>query len=257
MNGQTPVALVTGARRGIGLGIARALAGQGYRVLLSATTPKAQVQDLLSTFAEGCAYLPCDIALPEDREALFSHISRHYGRLDLLVNNVGVGLTHRTDILDTTVESVERLLRINLEGTFFMCQSGAHLMLATQSRGLADYHPRIVNIGSISAYTASASRGEYCLSKAGIGMVTQLFADRLAPHGIGVFEIRPGIIDTDMIAAVRETYVSRIREGLLPTRRLGQPQDVAACVLAVAQGHLDYCTGQVLDCDGGFHIRSL
>ena len=255
MSAQTPVALVTGARRGIGLGIARALADAGYRVLLSAASPRESAQDVLSALPGDCDYLSCDISRAEQRAALFDAVRARYGRLDLLVNNAGVGLLRRTDILETTVESVERLLHINLEGTFFMCQAGARLMLDTL--GLPDYHPRIVNIGSISAYTASTSRGEYCLSKAGVGMVTALFADRLAAEGIGVFEIRPGIIDTDMIAAVRDSYEARIAAGLLPQRRLGRPEDVAACVMAIAEGRLDYCTGQVLDCDGGFHLRRL
>lgn len=138
-----------------------------------------------------------------------------------------------------------------------MCQAGARAMIGLLDKGIEGYSPRIVNISSISAYTASVNRGEYCISKAGVSMTTQLFAARLAEYGIPVFEVRPGIIDTDMIGSVRERYQNLIQEGLLPTQRLGTPQDVAGCVLAACSGLLDYGTGQVLNADGGFHLRRL
>jgi len=242
---QGKVAAVTGSTRGIGKAIAGALEGEGYTVVHSGTSGGAN---------EG--YIPCDISKTEDRERFFGEIHRRYGRLDLLVNNAGVAPRERVDILQTTGESYDYVMDINLKGTFFMCQRAANYMLALQEK-LEDYQPRLINISSISAYTSSTSRGEYCVSKAGVSMVTQLFADRLARHGIPVFEVRPGIILTDMTAPVREKYQSLIGEGLTPIRRLGRPEDVAECVLALCSGRLDFAAGQVIDADGGFHIRRL
>ena len=242
---QTPVAAVTGSTRGIGRAIADALAREGYTIVRSGTSPK-----------DGAGYIPCDISKAQDRERLFDEIDRRYGRLDLLVNNAGVAPLERLDLLQTTEESFRRVLDINLLGTFFLCQRAANYMLERQGT-LTDYHPRIVNISSISAYTSSTSRGEYCVSKAGVSMVTQLFAGRLADAGIPVFEVRPGIILTDMTAPVREKYQKLIDEGLTPIRRFGQPEDVADCVLALCSGRLDFAAGQVIDADGGFHLRRL
>jgi len=149
------------------------------------------------------------------------------------------------------------VIGINLKGTLFMCQLFAREMIAERTAGIPDWQPRIVNIGSMSAYTSSVSRGEYCISKAGVGMVTKLFADRLAAEGIPVFEVRPGIIDTDMTSVVHEKYDRLIKDGLLPVKRFGQPEDVAKMVLACADGLLDYSAGQVLDADGGFQLRRL
>ncbi|MBR4428238.1 MAG: SDR family oxidoreductase, partial [Clostridia bacterium] len=151
----------------------------------------------------------------------------------------------------------DEVLGVNLKGTFFMCQAAAKIMLKLKSSRLEDYRPRIINIGSMSAYTSSTSRGEYCVSKAGVGMVTLLFADRLAEAGIPVFEIRPGIIDTDMTKIVHEKYENLISGGLTPIKRFGQPKDVADMVVACCSGLLDFTTGQTLDADGGFHIRRL
>ena len=189
------------------------------------------------------------------------------------MNNAGVAPKVRLDVLETTVESYERLMKTNTESCFFMCQAFAGWMIAEKRKaesenesesgeggasGGVGYRPRIVNISSISAYTSSVSRGEYCVSKAGIAMVTQLFADRLSEYGIPVFEIRPGIIATDMTAGVHEKYRRLIEEeGILPTRRFGEPGDVADQVLAAASGLLDYGTGTVLNADGGYHIRRL
>ena len=239
------VAAVTGSTRGIGKAIADALAREGYTAVRSGTKPM-----------DGVDYIPCDISKAEDRERFFAEIRRRYGRLDLLVNNAGVAPLERLDILQTTEESFTQVLDINLLGTFFMCQRAANYMISLQS-GLEGYRPRIINISSISAYTSSTSRGEYCISKAGVSMVTRLFADRLADYGIPVFEVRPGIILTDMTVPVREKYEKLIDEGLTPIRRFGQPEDVADCVLALCGGRLDFATGQVIDADGGFHIRRL
>ena len=259
------VAVVTGARRGIGLGIAKRFRQEGYQVLLAAASPESAAEELVGQLNEQygreesrpALYLQCDISLEEDRKNLFAFVQEHYGRMDALVNNAGVAPNVRLDLLDTTPGSFERLVRINLEGTFFMCQGGANLMLRQLREGLEDFRPRIVNISSMSAYTSSTNRGEYCVTKAGISMVTQLFADRLAEAGIGVFEVRPGIIATDMTEKVHEKYAKLIEEGVTPIRRFGRPEDVADCVWAAAGGLLDFATGQVLNADGGFHIRRL
>ncbi|MBR6748709.1 MAG: 3-ketoacyl-ACP reductase [Clostridia bacterium] len=249
------LAVITGARRGIGLGIAKALGDEGYRLLICATSDEApETMEALSAYE--VEYMRCNIADAADRDRLLDR-AEAYGRIDVLVNNAGVAPKVRLDILETTEESFERLMDINLEGTFFMCQNAANRMIAMQNKGIEDYRPRIVNISSISAYTSSVSRGEYCISKAGIAMVTQLFADRLAEYGIPVFEVRPGIIRTDMTAAVTEKYEKLIAEGLLPIARMGTPEDVAGCVVAACSGKLDYTTGQVLNADGGFALRRL
>ena len=253
------IAIVTGSRRGIGLATVKKLMSDGYTAVLCDVVEKEEVKDLLAELnRHGEAdYFRCDISVPEDREALMDAVVEKYGRIDALVNNAGVACKQRLDILETTVESVERLLRINLEGTFFMCQAGARRMIAMKKAGLPDYNPHIVNIASMSSYTSSVSRGEYCMSKAGISMVTKLFADRLAEENISVFEVRPGIIMTDMTAVVKEKYEKLIAEGVTPIRRFGQPEDVANCVSAACSGLLDFGTGTVLNADGGFHIQRL
>lgn len=245
-------ALVTGSSRGIGRAIADMLHGNGYTVIYSGTKP--QRPDNLPPERD---FFPCDIADAAQRQAAIAHVLDRYGRLDLLVNNAGVAPLVRRDLLEMDEESFDRVIGINLKGTLFMCQLAAKAMLAGKEQDLPDYHPRIVNTGSMSAYTSSTSRGEYCISKAGLGMVTKLFADRLAAEGIPVFEVRPGIIDTDMTKVVHEKYDRLIRDGLLPIPRFGKPEDVAKMVLACASGLLDYSAGQVLDADGGFALRRL
>ena len=240
------VAVVTGANRGIGNSIAKNLEKLGYTVVYGDIA-------FSETPSEKGTAIVCDISDPEARKHLLDETLAKFGRVDLLVNNAGVAPALRMDILETTTESFERLMRINLEGTFFMCQLFANQMIK-QSQG-GGY--RIINIASISSYTSSVFRGEYCISKAGVSMVTNLFADRLAVHGIGVFEIRPGIIMTDMTAGVKDKYAKLIEEGLTPTKRFGQHQDVADAVVAIAEGRFDFCTGQVFNVDGGFHIRRL
>ena len=241
------VALVTGASQGIGKGIADALCDAGYEVVRVSRHPE---RDCGVSFK-------CDISSAEDRAALAEFIDKKYGRLDLLVNNAGVACEVRLDVLETTEESFDRVVGINTKGTFFMCQTFANLMIEYQGRGLADYTPRIVNISSVSSYTSSTSRGEYCISKAGISMTTLLFADKLAEYGIPVFEVRPGIIKTPMTDVVAAKYDKLIDEGITPIKRWGTPEDVAKCVLAAASGLLDFGTGTVLNADGGFHIRRL
>lgn len=245
-------AFVSGSTRGIGRAIGDLLSENGYTVVYSGTG-RVRPADL----PDACDYCPCDIADATDRAAAVEYVLTRYGRLDLLVNNAGVAPLVRTDLLDMTEESFDRVLGINLKGTMFLCQAAAKAMIAGKKQGLDDYQPRMVITGSISAYTSSISRGEYCISKAGVSMVTQLFADRLASEGIPVFEVRPGIIATDMTSTVHGKYEKMIEEGLLPIPRFGQPQDVAKMVLACASGLLDYSAGQVLNADGGFSLRRL
>lgn len=254
------VASVTGSRRGIGLAIARELAEDGYTVVLSDIIDAQEAAPVTASLRQDgldVDYHRCDISKAGDRAAFFAYMRDTYGRLDVHVNNAGVAPRVRLDILETTEESFDFLMNINLKGTFFMCQAAANLMRQMQRESLDDYHPRLVNIASMSAYTSSVNRGEYCISKAGISMVTKLFADKLAEDGIPVFEVRPGIIQTDMTAAVMEKYQKLIDEGVTPIRRFGQPKDVADCVMAAVSGRLDFATGQVLNADGGFHIRRL
>ena len=246
------VALVTGSTRGIGRGIADALREEGYFVVYSGTRPQPPEQ-----LPQGGAYIGCNIADSQQRKALIDRVEREYGRLDVMVNNAGMAPRVRRDLLETTEESFDEVLSVNLRGTFFLCQLAANAMIRMQGKGLPDYSPRIINIGSMSAYTSSVSRPEYCISKAGIAMVTQLFADRLCEYGIPVFEIRPGIIETDMTSVVHAKYEALIAQGITPIRRFGKPEDVANMVLAACSGRLDFTSGQVLNADGGFHLRRL
>jgi 3-oxoacyl-[acyl-carrier protein] reductase len=247
MHSDQPVALITGASRGIGRAIAAELA-RTHRVL---ATYKENREAAASLRAEtGAEIFRCDVSRSEDRAALVAFARERFRRLDLLINNAGIAPRERRDILEATEEIFDEVLATNLKGPYFLTQQIARWM-AEQGRG------RIVFITSLSAYAASTNRGEYCISKAGLSMAVSLFAQRLAPLGIGVFEIRPGIIRTDMIAPVAKQYEERIAAGLLPQRRMGEPSDVARAVRAVADGLLDYSTGQILNVDGGFHLRGL
>ena len=245
-------AIVTGSTRGIGRGIADALAKHGYHVVYSGSKETPTVD-----LPAGAEYIGCNIAVSEQRKHLIETVIRRHGRLDVMVNNAGMAPRVRRDLLEMTEESFDEVLNVNLKGTLFLCQLAANAMLECQKQNPEDYSPRIVNIGSMSAYTSSTSRGEYCISKAGIAMVTQLFADRLAEYGIPVFEIRPGIVDTDMTKVVHGKYEALIGEGITPIRRFGQPGDIANMVVAACSGLLDFTTGQVLNADGGFHLRRL
>ncbi len=242
-----PVALVTGASRGIGRAIATELA-QTHTVI---GTYRGNLQAAESLQAEtGASIFPCDLASASDRQALMAFVREKFGRLDLLVNNAGVAPRERHDVLESTEESFDELVSTNLKGPHFLTQEAARWMVQ-EKRG------RIVFVTSISAYTASVNRADYCISKAGLSMSAKIYSQRLAGEGILVFEIRPGIIRTDMIANVEKTYNEKIANGLLPQRRMGEGSDVAKAVRAIAGGLLDYSAGQVLNVDGGFHLRSL
>ncbi len=242
-----PVAIVTGASRGIGRSIATELS-RTHQVIGTYRGNRAAAESLQAE--TGAEIMPLDLASREDREALIGYVRERHGRLDLLVNNAGIAPRERNDILVASEESFTEVLATNLRGPYFLTQAAARLLLEAGSG-------RIVFITSISSYTASTNRGEYCVSKAGLSMAVQLFAARLAGEGIGVFEIRPGIIETDMVAPAIEQYRKLAAEGLLPQRRLGTPKDVADAVRAIADGRLDYSAGQVLDVDGGFSLRTL
>jgi len=198
----------------------------------------------------GAEIFQCDISSGADRAALIAFARERFGRLDLLVNNAGIAPRERRDILEATEEIFDEVLATNLRGPYFLTQLAARWMVE-QGDG------RIIFVTSMSAYTASTNRGEYCISKAGLSMAVALYAQRLAAAGVKVFEIRPGIIRTDMIAAVEKAYEEKIAAGLLPQRRMGEASDIAQAVRAIADGRLDYSTGQVLNVDGGFHLRSL
>lgn len=244
------VAIVTGGSRGIGKAITEELLKINYSVIITARNENDDIKKLKETFENRVFFLPCDISVEEDRQKLFSFAQSTFGKIDLLVNNAGVAPRERKDILEITPEDFDFLTDINLKGTFFVTQALAPLLIKNEKS-------RIVNISSMSAYTASLNRGEYCISKAGISMITKLFAARLAQYGVSVIEIRPGIIETDMTSKVKEKYEKLISDGITPINRMGQPEDVAKCVLSVAQGNFDFCTGTVIDCDGGFNVRRL
>lgn len=244
------VAVVTGGSRGIGLASVKQLLNDGFEVVAVSRNGSPQLEALAEEYKNKLNFFRADVSDTEDAVKLAAYLEEKYGKIDLLVNNAGVAPKERKDILEITPEDFDYVLNINLKGMFFITQKLVPLLVANGGG-------RIVNISSMSAYTASVNRGEYCISKAGISMATKLFAARLAQDGISVIEIRPGIIETDMTAKVKEKYEKLIDEGITPIRRMGQPEDIAKCVSAVAAGNFDFCTGTVIDCDGGFNVRCL
>ena len=252
-------ALVTGASRGIGRGISLLLAQNGIAVCGVGTKPAeavAEYETALKAQNPDSFYLQGNIASAEDRENIVKTVYERFGHLDFLINNAGVAPLVRGDLLDMTEESMQRLLDINLKGTFFLSQLASKRMLAEREEGNTDFK-MITFITSISADTSSTSRGEYCISKAGLHMVSQLFADRLAEGRINVYELRPGIVETDMTAVVHDKYEKLIEGGLLPIRRMGKPEDIGRAVLGLTSGLFAYSTGDVINLDGGFHISRL
>ena len=256
---QKPVALITGSARGIGKGIAEKLAALGYNIVVDDIFDDKDVQDTLAALSKLGAetlYVQADISQAPERETLINAIKNRFGRLDVLVNNAGVAPRERRDILEATEESFERVLNINLKGPYFLTQLAANWMIDQKKEAPAQSY-YIVNIASMSSYTSSTGRGEYCVSKAGVSMMTKLYADRLAEFGILVYELRPGIIATDMTSKVKEKYDNLIAQGLLPIKRWGTPEDIANAVAGLVSGFFNYSTGQVIDVDGGFHIQRL
>lgn len=242
-----PVAIVTGASRGIGRAIAIELS-RTHRVVATYRGRRDAAESLAAE--TGAAIFQCDIASHADREALLKFTRTEFGRLDLLINNAGMAQRERSDVLEASEDSFDELIGTNLKGPHFLTQGAARWMVA-QGGG------RIAFVTSISSYTASVNRAEYCIAKAGLSMSVALYAARLAQSNVQVFEIRPGIIRTDMIAAVEDVYEEKIANGMLPQRRMGESVDVARTVRAIADGLLDYSTGQILNVDGGFHLRVL
>lgn len=254
-------AIVTGGSRGIGRAIAVALGTAGCRVVVNYNSNKAAAAECAAEIEQAggqAMTVQADIGSGAGRAQLVEEAVGRFGVIDLLVNNAGIAPKVRADLLDTAEASFDDLISTNLKGPFFLTQAIARHMIEHRGEMPPEVQPVIINISSISAYTASVNRGEYCISKSGIAMMTQLFAVRLAEHGINVYEVRPGVIATDMTGPVKAKYDKLILEdGLLPIRRWGEPEDVAKAVTAIAGGALPYSTGQVIDVDGGFHIRRL
>ena len=242
------VALVTGVASGIGLAIAKKMLENGFAVV--GMSRRAETKESL---AGEFTYVSGDISQGADRERFVEIACQRYGRIDVLVNAAGVAPKVRADLLDMSEESYDYVMNINTRGTLFLTQLVANTMI----QNAEDAKGCIVNISSLSAYTSSVNRGEYCISKAGVSMITKLFADRLAEYGIPVNEVRPGIIATDMTAGVQQKYDTLIENGLLPVHRWGTPEDVAEAVYALCSGSLPYVTGQSIEVDGGFHMRRL
>jgi 3-oxoacyl-[acyl-carrier protein] reductase len=254
------VALVTGGSRGIGRGIVRELAGRGWAVAINyrqdrpaAEEARAEALALGSPRAE---IIAADVSEIEQCRQLVARAREMFGRLDLLVSNAGVAPRVRRDLLEADGEEWSRALDTNLRGPFFLAQAAANAMIADLKAGLIET-PQIHFIGSVSAEMASVNRGEYCVAKAGLGMVARAFAVRLAGEGIRVFEIRPGIIATDMTAGVKEVYDRKIADGLIPIPRWGEPKDVGKAVASLAEGGIPYATGSVIYVDGGLHLPRL
>ena len=250
-----PVALVTGGSRGVGRGIAIELAHVGYAIAVNYHGNEAAAKETQALLG-GAPSLLCqgDVSLTQDRDRIVDTVLSSWGRIDVLVNNAGITSVGRRDLLEATQESWDQVLGVNLKGPFFLSQRVAVEMLRLRET-VADYVPAIVNISSLSAYTLSTQRGDYCISKAGMSMMTQLFAFRLAEQGIRVYEVRPGIIESDMTAGAHERYTQMIADGLTPIRRWGTPQDVGQAVAALVRGALPYSTGEIINVDGGFHLR--
>ncbi|MEP7343536.1 MAG: 3-ketoacyl-ACP reductase [Acidobacteriota bacterium] len=256
------VSLVTGAGRGIGRGIANELAKLGHAVAINyagnASAAEECLQLVRAAGGDGIT-VRADVSVAGDRARLLQEVMDAYGRIDLLVNNAGVAPNVRADLLEAGEESFDRLININLKGPYFLTQQVALRMIEqVQSSNVNSFGlPRIVTITSISAFTASVNRGDYCVAKAGLAMMTKLFAARLAEFGINVYEIRPGVIATDMTGGVKDKYDKLIEQGAWPIRRWGYPEDVGRAVAAIARGDLPYSTGEVINVDGGFHLRTL
>jgi 3-oxoacyl-[acyl-carrier protein] reductase len=254
-----PVALITGGSRGIGYGIAQHLARAGFDLAINGMRPEEAVTEALDglrALGAEVIYCPADVARPEARAAMLAQVRSHFGRLNVLVNNAGVAPAERRDLLEATEASFERVLTTNLQGPYFLTQAVANWLIEQRTQQ-ADFQGCIISISSISATVASVNRGEYCVAKAGLSMMTQLFAARLGTYNLPVYEVRPGIIRTDMTAGVAEKYDTLIANGLCVQPRWGLPDDVGRAVTALARGDFPYSTGQVIHVDGGLTLPRL
>ena len=261
---QHRVALVTGASRGIGRAIAIELARIGCDVMINYVSNQSAAEDArgqaksIAPTGTRVELSRADIADATDRERLIEETKASFGRLDFLVNNAGIAPDKRVDLLNASEDSFDHLINVNLKGPYFLSQAVARWMIEQKkTRGSQDYSPSIINITSVSAFAASPERGDYCISKAGLAMMTKLYALRLADEGINVYEIRPGVIETDMTAKVKDKYDRMIADGLTPIKRWGTGEDVGQAVAAIASGSLPFSTGEVINVDGGFHLRRL
>lgn len=257
--GAKPVALVTGGSRGIGLGCAEKLAEGGFDLAINGMRPEEDIQEAIQKLQQlGADVLYCrgNIGDAAARGEILSKIKSHYGRLHLLVNNAGIAPRERKDILEASEESYDEVMSINLKGPYFLSQAAANWMIE-QKKSDANAFFAIINVGSISATVASVNRGEYCVAKAGIGMMTTLFAARLGEYDIPVYELRPGVTRTDMTSGVTDKYDQLIEDGLCLTRRWGTPDDIGKAVASLAKGDFPYSTGQAIYIDGGLTIPRL
>ncbi|MGI8567268.1 MAG: 3-ketoacyl-ACP reductase [Pyrinomonadaceae bacterium] len=260
--GSRPVSLVTGAGRGIGRGIAVELAKLNHAVVINYVGNADAAEECLRLVREAGGdgvIVRADISSSEDRARLVGEVIDVYGRIDLLVNNAGIAPGMRADLLEAGEESFDRLISVNLKGPYFLSQQIALKMIEqVRSEDVSSFGlPRIVTITSVSAYAASINRGDYCVSKAGLSMMTKLFAARLAEFGINVYEVRPGVVATDMTGGVKDKYDKMIEDGAWPIRRWGVPSDIGRAVAAIARGDFPFSTGEVINVDGGFHLRTL
>jgi NAD(P)-dependent dehydrogenase (short-subunit alcohol dehydrogenase family) len=257
---QRPVAVITGASRGIGRGVAIALAAEGYDIAAIARSVDSEGMEILGPAVEklGSQFFPIgmDISCTGCHKEAVSNILGRYGRIDLLVNNAGVAPLQRNDILDMTEESYERVLNINLKGPVFFAQKIAREMTWLRHQ-IDDFRPVIVFVTSVSAELSSTNRAEYCISKAGLSMACRVFADRLSGEGILVFEVRPGIVQTDMTVRIKDKYDKLISEGLVPQKRWGLPEDIGKAVASLARGDWNFSTGMVFEISGGLNIHKL
>lgn len=255
-----PVAVITGASRGIGRAISLSLAAERFDIAAIARTPDSECMLSLQPEVEkrGASFFPIglDIAHTDLHDEAITSILEHYGRIDLLINNAGVAPVERKDILELEEESYDRVTDINLRGPIFFAQRVAREMIWLRKQK-EDYNPAIIFITSIAAYMSSTNRLEYCVSKAGLSMAALVFADRLAEEKINVYEVRPGLIETDMTAKVKDKYDKLIAEGLVPQKRWGTPEDVARAVASLARGDWEFSTGTVFEMSGGMNIKSL
>jgi len=259
-----PVALVTGASRGIGRGIAVQLAESGFSVAINYRSNQAAAEETIKQCKLHCKngknlYLPIksDISIREEREKLVEEVLHNFGRIDVLINNAGIAPAERKDILNADEDSFEKLIRVNLQGPYFLTQRIAQYWLTGKIKPFIDGGFKIVFISSLSAEMVSINRGEYCISKAGLSMAAKLWAIRLAQSNIQVYEVRPGLIDTDMTSVVREKYNLLIKEGNVPQKRWGYPEDVGKAVRALVESNFNFSSGSVIYVDGGLHISVL
>ncbi len=259
MNRAPGVALITGGTRGIGLGIAHSLAAEGHRIAINGVRPEAAAREAVESLAaRGAEVVYCqgDVGSSDDRRAILDRVRERFGALHFLINNAGITSPGRKDLLEADEAAFDQVVAVNLKGPYFLTQLAARWMIE-QRQAEAGFTGCVINVSSVSADYPSTNRGDYCLTKAATGMATKLWAARLAEFGIAVYEIRPGVIRSDMTAGVTEKYDRLIAQGLMLQRRWGEPEDIGRAAAMLVRGDLPYATGQVLHLDGGMSIRPL